>query len=209
MLQSKLSTQRPGAPTSSATACRSHGRRDAGARGRERIESDHFVGLRSHFGFDAFFREPGSPGAHEKDGVEGETYGDDGDDLTLVGDGLSRRIVSAKRTPTRSSRCSPRRRGWRLWPRRCWSTTSGGRPSRWRRKPSRSGPARTSALTRSASRSGPVLLGGVHGGGAGAGHAPWPQACPSIHLLIRVGAGAGQGAAVAAAAGPGGRGRSR
>ena len=83
----------PGAPTSSATACRSHGRRDAGARGRERIQSDHFVGLRSHFGFDAFFREPGSPGAHEKDGVEGETYGDDGDDLTLV---LSRRIVSGE-----------------------------------------------------------------------------------------------------------------
>ncbi len=40
--------------------------------GRERTESDRFVALRSHFGFDAFFCEPGAGGAHEKGGVEGE-----------------------------------------------------------------------------------------------------------------------------------------
>ena len=40
--------------------------------GRDRIESDRFVALRSHFGFDAFFCEPGIDGAHEKGGVEGE-----------------------------------------------------------------------------------------------------------------------------------------
>ena len=40
--------------------------------GRERSESERFVALRSHFGFDAFFCEPGVGGAHEKGGVEGE-----------------------------------------------------------------------------------------------------------------------------------------
>jgi len=40
--------------------------------GRERIESERFVTLRSHFGFDSFFCEPGIDGAHEKGGVEGE-----------------------------------------------------------------------------------------------------------------------------------------
>ena len=40
--------------------------------GRERIESERFTALRSHFGFDAFFCEPGIAGAHEKGGVEGE-----------------------------------------------------------------------------------------------------------------------------------------
>ena len=40
--------------------------------GRDRIESDRFTALRSHFGFDAFFCEPGIAGAHEKGGVEGE-----------------------------------------------------------------------------------------------------------------------------------------
>ena len=40
--------------------------------GRERIESDRFTALRSHFGFDVFFCEPGIAGAHEKGGVEGE-----------------------------------------------------------------------------------------------------------------------------------------
>ena len=34
--------------------------------GRDRIESDRFAALRSHFGFDAFFCEPGAGGAHEK-----------------------------------------------------------------------------------------------------------------------------------------------
>ena len=40
--------------------------------GRDRIESDRFGALRSHFGFDAFFCESGVGGAHEKGGVEGE-----------------------------------------------------------------------------------------------------------------------------------------
>ena len=41
-------------------------------RGRDRVESDRFTALRSHYGFDAFFCEPGIGGAHEKGGVEGE-----------------------------------------------------------------------------------------------------------------------------------------
>ena len=40
--------------------------------GPERVESDHFTALRSHFGFDAFFCAPGLEGAHEKGGVKGE-----------------------------------------------------------------------------------------------------------------------------------------
>jgi transposase len=41
-------------------------------RGRDRVESERFVALRSHFGFDTFFCRPGVEGAHEKGGVEGE-----------------------------------------------------------------------------------------------------------------------------------------
>jgi transposase len=41
-------------------------------KGRNRIESDRFVALRSHYGFDSFFCIPGLGGAHEKGGVEGE-----------------------------------------------------------------------------------------------------------------------------------------
>ena len=41
-------------------------------RGRDRVESDRFTALRSHYGFDAFYCEPGPGGAHEKGGVEGE-----------------------------------------------------------------------------------------------------------------------------------------
>jgi transposase len=41
-------------------------------KGRDRIESDRFVALRSHYGFDSFFCQPGVKGAHEKGGVEGE-----------------------------------------------------------------------------------------------------------------------------------------
>jgi hypothetical protein len=41
-------------------------------RGRDRVENERFVTLRSHYGFDAFFCEPGVEGAHEKGGVEGE-----------------------------------------------------------------------------------------------------------------------------------------
>jgi transposase len=41
-------------------------------KGRGRVESDRFVALRSHYGFDSFFCIPGIEGAHEKGGVEGE-----------------------------------------------------------------------------------------------------------------------------------------
>jgi transposase len=41
-------------------------------RGRDRLESERFVALRSHYGFDSFFCRPGITGAHEKGGVEGE-----------------------------------------------------------------------------------------------------------------------------------------
>ncbi len=41
-------------------------------KGRDRIESDRFIGLRSHYGFDSFFCQPGIKGSHEKGGVEGE-----------------------------------------------------------------------------------------------------------------------------------------
>ena len=41
-------------------------------RGRDRTESERFIALRSHYGFDSFFCVPGKEGAHEKGGVEGE-----------------------------------------------------------------------------------------------------------------------------------------
>ena len=40
--------------------------------GRERLENPRFIALRSHYGFDSFFCEPGIGGAHEKGGVEGD-----------------------------------------------------------------------------------------------------------------------------------------
>jgi transposase len=40
--------------------------------GRNRIENERFITLRSHYGFDSFFCQPGKSGAHEKGGVEGE-----------------------------------------------------------------------------------------------------------------------------------------
>jgi hypothetical protein len=40
--------------------------------GRDRVENERFIALRSHYGFDAFFCAPGVAGAHEKGGVEGE-----------------------------------------------------------------------------------------------------------------------------------------
>jgi transposase len=40
--------------------------------GRNRLESDRWVAFRSHWGFDAFYCQPGVDGAHEKGGVEGE-----------------------------------------------------------------------------------------------------------------------------------------
>ena len=40
--------------------------------GRDRVESERFAALRSHYGFDSFFCEPGIAGTHEKGGVEGE-----------------------------------------------------------------------------------------------------------------------------------------
>jgi transposase len=36
--------------------------------GCDRVENDRFTALRSHYGFDAFFCEPGKEGAHEKGG---------------------------------------------------------------------------------------------------------------------------------------------
>jgi transposase len=41
-------------------------------RGRDRVESERFIALRSHYGFDSFFCIPGKEGAHEKGGVEVE-----------------------------------------------------------------------------------------------------------------------------------------
>ena len=41
-------------------------------KGRDRAESERFIALRSHYGFDSFFCTPGKDGAHEKGGVEGE-----------------------------------------------------------------------------------------------------------------------------------------
>lgn len=40
--------------------------------GRGRIENERWVLFRSHYGFDAFYCEPGIKGAHEKGGIEGE-----------------------------------------------------------------------------------------------------------------------------------------
>ena len=40
--------------------------------GRDRVENERFIALRSHYGFDSVFCAPGIDGAHEKGGVEGE-----------------------------------------------------------------------------------------------------------------------------------------
>jgi len=40
--------------------------------GRDRLENERFIGLRSHYGFDSFYCLPGIEGSHEKGGVEGE-----------------------------------------------------------------------------------------------------------------------------------------
>ncbi len=40
--------------------------------GRNRLETQRFVALRSHYLFDSFYCQPGKDGAHEKGGVEGE-----------------------------------------------------------------------------------------------------------------------------------------
>jgi transposase len=40
--------------------------------GRDRLENERFVALRSHYGFDSFYCTPGIEGSHEKGGVEGE-----------------------------------------------------------------------------------------------------------------------------------------
>jgi hypothetical protein len=40
--------------------------------GRARWENPRFVALRSHYGYDSWFCQPGEDGAHEKGGVEGE-----------------------------------------------------------------------------------------------------------------------------------------
>lgn len=41
-------------------------------KGRRRTENERWVLFRSHYGFDAFYCQPGIDGAHEKGGVEGE-----------------------------------------------------------------------------------------------------------------------------------------
>jgi transposase len=41
-------------------------------KGRGRIETERFIAMRSHYGFESFFCQPGVKGAHEKGGVEGE-----------------------------------------------------------------------------------------------------------------------------------------
>jgi transposase len=41
-------------------------------KGRDRVETERFTALRSHYLFDSFFCRPGLSGAHEKGGVEGE-----------------------------------------------------------------------------------------------------------------------------------------
>lgn len=51
----------------SAVAAVLHGTTD-----RRRTENQRWVLFRSHFGFDAFYCQPGVAGAHEKGGVEGE-----------------------------------------------------------------------------------------------------------------------------------------
>ena len=40
--------------------------------GRDRLENQRFVALRSHYGFDSFYCLPGIEGSHEKGGVEGD-----------------------------------------------------------------------------------------------------------------------------------------
>lgn len=40
--------------------------------GRRRTENERWVLFRSHYGFDAFYCQPGIEGAHEKGGIEGE-----------------------------------------------------------------------------------------------------------------------------------------
>jgi hypothetical protein len=40
--------------------------------GRNRVESERWIMFRSHYGFDAFYCQPGKEAAHEKGGVEGE-----------------------------------------------------------------------------------------------------------------------------------------
>lgn len=40
--------------------------------GRQRVENERWALFKSHFGFDAFYCEPGIAGAHEKGGIEGE-----------------------------------------------------------------------------------------------------------------------------------------
>lgn len=41
-------------------------------KGRNRIETERFVALRSHYGFESSYCPPGESGAHEKGGIEGE-----------------------------------------------------------------------------------------------------------------------------------------
>ena len=78
--------------------------------GRERVENPRFIALRSHYGFDSFFCQPGIEGAHEKGGVEGESAG------------------SAAVTSSRCLRSPPWPSSTRSWPPPMPPTTPGGSP---------------------------------------------------------------------------------
>ena len=40
--------------------------------GRSRQENERWIAFRSHYGFEAWYCQPGHEGSHEKGGVEGE-----------------------------------------------------------------------------------------------------------------------------------------
>ena len=105
--------------------------------GRDRVENERFVALRSHYGFDSFFCQPGIDGAHEKGGVEGEV-------------GRFRRATwSPSPAPDRSA--SSTSSSPAAWPATTADASAGGPRRSPRRSPS-SGPGcarcRTSRSTR-------------------------------------------------------------
>ena len=128
--------------------------------GRDRVESERFIALRSHYGFDSFFCRPGVEGAHEKGGVEGEigrfrrrhlvpvpTVASlaELNELIAAGDAARRRPGDHRPAGHRRARRSPPRP-----------------PSCWRCRPSRStrpGCCRPGSTTEPGSRCGSLLLG--------------------------------------------------
>ena len=80
-------------------------------KGRDRAESERFVALRSHYGFDSFFCRPGVAGAHEKGGVEGEVGRFRRRHLVPVPHvGVARRAQRTRRRRRRRRRSAPCRR---------------------------------------------------------------------------------------------------